>query len=116
VSARWQAILRGLWLAVGLGAAAGAAAESTGALLYSTHCIACHSQQVHWREGRRVTNWADLQAEVRRWQANLRLAWTDDDVAAVARHLNALYYHFPAAGRVAARLPRARRAAPGERA
>ena len=72
-----------------------------GALLYSTHCVACHTAQVHWRDGKRVTNWTSLQAEVRRWQDSIGLRWSDDDIAAVARHLNALYYHFPEPGRVA---------------
>jgi mono/diheme cytochrome c family protein len=70
--------------------------ETPGALLYSTHCVGCHTTQVHWRDGRRVRDWASLDAEVRRWQNNGGLRWTDDDIAAVARHLNAVYYRFPA--------------------
>ena len=103
----WQAmILPALCVAAGIGAAPpppGAAGQSVGALLYSTHCSGCHTAQVHWRDGRRVADWAGLQAEVRRWQRNIGLGWSDDDVAAVARHLNALHYHFPEPGRVAAR-------------
>lgn len=79
-----------------------AAQESAGALLYSTHCVGCHTAQVHWRDGRRATNWATLQAEVRRWQGRVGLGWSDDDIAAVARHLNALHYRFPAPDPVAA--------------
>jgi len=78
-----------------------AAEESIGALLYSTHCVGCHTEQVHWRAGRRVTDWATLQAEVRRWQSRIGLGWSDDDVTAVARHLNALHYRFPAPDPVA---------------
>jgi len=66
-----------------------------GELLYSTHCIACHSAQVHWREKKLVTDQASLQAEVRRWQGFSGLGWSDDDVAEVARYLNALHYHYP---------------------
>jgi hypothetical protein len=96
--------------AVQLAAAAGAAGsiavsaqsapvanEAPGSLLYSTHCIGCHTTQVHWRDGRRVTDWASLNAQVRRWQDNSGLRWTDDDIIAVARHLNAVYYRFPVA-------------------
>jgi mono/diheme cytochrome c family protein len=71
--------------------------ETPGSLLYSTHCVGCHTTQVHWRDGKRVTDWASLNAQVRRWQNNVGLRWTDDDVAAVARYLNAAYYRFPAA-------------------
>lgn len=66
-----------------------------GELLYSTHCIACHSAQVHWREKKLATDWATLRSEVRRWQGIAGLSWSDDDIAQVARYLNSLYYHYP---------------------
>ncbi len=66
-----------------------------GELLYSTHCIACHSTQVHWRNKKLAANWINLRAEVYRWQKFSGLGWDDDDVAAVARYLNALHYHYP---------------------
>ncbi len=69
---------------------------SRGELLYATHCIACHNEQVHWRDKTLATEWTSLQAEVDRWQKLARLGWADDDVAAVARYLNALHYHYPA--------------------
>lgn len=65
-----------------------------GELLYSTHCIACHSAQVHWRDKKHATDWISLQAEVRRWQKYSGLGWDEDDIAAVARYLNALHYHY----------------------
>ena len=71
------------------------AAQSRGELLYSTHCIACHTQQVHWREHKLVVDWASLDAQVRRWARNAGLSWTDNDVVEVARYLNALHYRFP---------------------
>ncbi|WP_040851926.1 c-type cytochrome [Nitrosospira lacus] len=66
-----------------------------GELLYSTHCITCHSAKVHWRDKKLVTDWTSLRAEVRRWQEVSGLGWGDDDITEVARHLNALYYHYP---------------------
>jgi hypothetical protein len=33
-----------------------------------------------------------------RWQGNTGLAWSDDDIIAVTRYLNDLYYRFPAPG------------------
>ena len=72
-----------------------AAQSGRGELLYSTYCDGCHTEQVHWREKRVATNWKRLVEEVRRWQANARLAWSRDDVEAVARYLNALYYRYP---------------------
>jgi len=67
-----------------------------GELLYSTHCIACHSAQVHWREKKIVTDWTSLQAQVRRWQAVSGLGWSNEDIAEVARYLNGLHYRYPA--------------------
>ena len=67
-----------------------------GELLYSTHCVACHDTQVHWREQKLVTDWRSLQTEVSRWQEISGLGWGDEDVAVVARYLNALHYRYPA--------------------
>lgn len=67
-----------------------------GELLYSTHCIACHRAEVHWRDKKLTKDWKSLRAEVRRWEKLSGLAWSDDDVTAVARYLNALYYRYPA--------------------
>ena len=69
---------------------------SRGELLYSTHCIACHGTQVHWRDKKLATDWPRLLSEVRHWEGFARLKWTDDDVAEVARYLNAMYYHYAA--------------------
>lgn len=71
-----------------------ASAQDRGELLYSTHCGACHTAQIHWRARRSATDWPSLKAEVRRWQAAASLSWTDDDVLAVARYLNNNVYHF----------------------
>ncbi len=67
---------------------------SRGELLYSTHCIACHTSQLHWRNQRLATNWSSLLGQVRRWQAAANLAWTEDDIAEVTRHLNQSFYRF----------------------
>lgn len=70
---------------------------SRGDLLYATHCQACHTTQVHWREKRLARDWAGLAAQVERWQANARLGWSAEDVEAVVRYLNARFYRFPEA-------------------
>ena len=88
-------------LACSLAASAYADADtekSRGELLYTTHCIACHTTQVHWREQRLANDWPSLTKQVRRWQENTLLGWDEQDVAAVASYLNTLYYHFPPAG------------------
>lgn len=66
-----------------------------GELLYNTHCVACHTTQVHWREQRLAQDWETLTKQVHRWQANVGLNWNDEDIAAVASYLNKLYYEYP---------------------
>lgn len=84
-------------------AAAPAQAQTTGAptrgeLLYTTHCIACHTTQMHWREGRQASDWDSLRAQVRRWQAEAQLGWTEADIVEVARYLNERIYRYPQSG------------------
>jgi mono/diheme cytochrome c family protein len=78
-------------------AASGSAATpmSRGQALYSTHCIACHNTQVHWRDNKLATDWDSLKALVRRWQATAALAWGEADVVEVARYLNDSIYRHP---------------------
>jgi mono/diheme cytochrome c family protein len=81
-------------LAAALACTGGTAAPSRGELLYTTHCIACHTKQMHWRDARRATDWASLKEQVQRWQSDAQLRWSDDDVTEVARYLNDTIYHF----------------------
>ena len=76
--------------------------DSRGELLYATYCVGCHSTEVHWRDKTLATDWPSLRAQVLRWQSNTGLGWADDDVVAVTRYLNDLYYRFPAPGRTVA--------------
>ncbi len=76
---------------------------SRGELLYSTHCVACHTAQMHWRDKKLATDWATLEAQVRRWQTEAKLAWTEDDIADVTRYLNQVFYRFVEARRSSAR-------------
>ena len=66
-----------------------------GELLYTTHCVTCHTTQMHWRNDRKANDWDSLKVNVRRWQGNAGLQWGDADIAEVARHLNDTIYHFP---------------------
>ncbi|MCG2594394.1 cytochrome c [Ramlibacter sp. XY19] len=66
-----------------------------GRLLYSNHCIECHTEQMHWRTLHQARDWDSLRAQVRRWQGEARLPWSAEDIDAVARHLNDTIYGFP---------------------
>ena len=67
-----------------------------GELLYTKHCVACHTTQVHWRDKKLATDWKSLQAQVRRWQSATGQKWSEPDISEVAHYLNTLYYHYPA--------------------
>lgn len=99
----------GALLALVLGAASAAAQPaadvSRGQLLYDTHCLACHSEKLHWRDGRLVKDWPTLKHQVRRFQAVALLGWSDDDIQEVADYLNRSIYRLPQAGGTAARWP-----------
>jgi mono/diheme cytochrome c family protein len=71
------------------------APEGRGQLLYDTHCIACHSTQMHWREQRLARDWSTLKLQVRRFQGIAGLGWSDEDVDAVTHYLNDTIYRFP---------------------
>ena len=70
-------------------------AETRGELLYNTHCVTCHTTQMHWRNDRQAFDWESLKFQVRRWQSNAGLAWNDADIAEVSRYLNETIYHSP---------------------
>jgi len=90
---RFSAI--GLMVACSAVCAQNAPAPSRGQLLYTTHCVACHNSQVHWRDRRLATDWDTLKAQVQRWQERVLLTWSDDDIVEVTRYLNDAIYRFP---------------------
>ena len=85
---------------VSLGGAQVPPAAERGELLYAIHCIACHNEQLHWRDRKVASDWPRLKAEVRRWQAVAQLRWSEDDIVAVARYLNRTIYRLPQPGDV----------------
>jgi mono/diheme cytochrome c family protein len=80
--------------------AAQAQAPSRGELLYTTHCGACHSTQMHWRQKKLATDWDTLKAQVQRWQGVAGLEWSEAEVEEVARYLNDTIYRYPERARV----------------
>jgi mono/diheme cytochrome c family protein len=74
--------------------AAQSGASSRGELLYTTHCVACHNEQMHWRQFRLATDWPSLKEQVQRWQSTAKLRWSDEDVEAVAGYLNDSIYRY----------------------
>jgi mono/diheme cytochrome c family protein len=92
--ARRACTVGAVFLAVLIARVDAAPPASRGELLYTTHCIACHSTQMHWRDQRRATDLDSLKDQVRLWQGRALLSWDEQDIAEVTRYLNQRFYHF----------------------
>jgi len=84
-----------IWTAGTLSYAIPGYGQALGELLYSTHCVACHTKIIHWREKSLATDWHSLKSQVHRWQSNIGLDWSEGEITDVTRYLNEAYYHFP---------------------
>lgn len=71
------------------------AGPERGQLLYENHCTSCHTSTVHIRDQRKAKTPAEVRAWILRWSGELKLSWSNDDLADVYRHLNNRYYKFP---------------------
>ena len=71
-----------------------AADEESAKELYDNHCTKCHNSDVMTRNDRRVQNFQQLHAQVRRCELNLGLQWFEDDIDSMAKYLNTHFYRF----------------------
>lgn len=56
--------------------------------------IMCHDTSVYTRENRTARDYESLRAEVDRWQSNVSLNWSEDEINAVSTWLAKRYYGF----------------------
>lgn len=73
-------------------------AGDRGRALYEERCEGCHDRSVHQRSARIARDYAGVRAGVERWDRELGALWRPDEIDAVTRYLNGLYYHFPCIG------------------
>jgi len=57
-------------------------------------CSGCHDERVYSRPDHRMQNLQQLEAQVRRCDANIDTRLFDEDIAAVVKYLNDTHYHF----------------------
>ncbi|CAK0769704.1 Green heme protein [Gammaproteobacteria bacterium] len=62
--------------------------------LMDKNCVRCHGSEVYTRADRRVKTLEGLHQQVRRCTQMVGTAWFDEEIDAVAKHLNQLYYRF----------------------
>lgn len=87
-------------LALGLLAASAVQAEGADPvngkrLFEASRCLECHGVDVFTRADRKVKNYAALESQVRRCDANLSTNWFDDQIMDVVAYLNKAFYKFP---------------------
>lgn len=66
-----------------------------GKTLHDANCISCHDAKVYTRVERKVLDYTQLAAQVRRCDANLGSRLFDEDLAQITDYLNQAYYKYP---------------------
>ena len=86
-----------LVLAAGLLASAVtfAADLERGRMLHENHCRMCHDSIAYKRGDKIATNYAEIQAQVTRWQTNTGLRWSKEDIDNVTAFVAKTYYKLP---------------------
>ena len=79
-------------VAAGLAAASSVSAQTPIQTTHDTYCIMCHDTQVYTRESRLARDYENVRAQVDRWQANVSLKWSDQEIDAMATWLATRYY------------------------
>ena len=65
-----------------------------GKALHDANCISCHDAKVYTRPERKILDYTQLAAQVRRCDANLGSRLFDDDLAQITDYLNQAYYQY----------------------
>ena len=68
--------------------------SARGEMLYENHCTICHTSVVHVRDTHRATSDVEVENWVRRWSADQKLGWSDEDVNEVTGYLLRTFYSF----------------------
>ena len=75
-----------------------AATQATSTLrgleLYENYCTACHTSLVHIQEKKKGQSLGLVERWIRRWAAELKLQWRDEEVKEVLQYLNSRYYRY----------------------
>ncbi|TXH47068.1 MAG: hypothetical protein E6Q93_28755 [Burkholderiaceae bacterium] len=95
---RWRALaltLAGALAWGGVSAQVGPAGLTRGQALYEARCDRCHDRSVHARDKRAAKSFAEVRAQVVRWDRALGALWRSDEIDVVTRYLNHRYYQYP---------------------
>jgi hypothetical protein len=84
----------GVAVAIGIGVTDVNAAELAQEA-HDTYCIACHDTSVYTRSERLAGDYDALREQVDRWQSNISLNWSTEEIDQMAPWLAKHYYQFP---------------------
>ncbi len=84
----WAALA---WVGVGT---AGAEDLERGKTLHENHCRMCHDSIAYKRGEKIAKDYAEVRAQVVRWESNTGLRWSQDDMDNVAAYLATKYYGY----------------------
>jgi mono/diheme cytochrome c family protein len=66
-----------------------------GRLLHENHCRMCHESIAYKRDERIANDYAQIKAQVTRWQTNTGLRWSEEDIDSVTAFVAKTYYKLP---------------------
>lgn len=66
-----------------------------GKALHDSNCISCHDATAYTREDRKIADFPQLLAQVKRCDANLGSRLFDEEIKQVVGYLNQAYYKYP---------------------
>jgi hypothetical protein len=59
---------------------------------HDTYCIVCHDTSVYTRSDRLARDYDSLREQVFRWQSNIALGWSDEEIDRMTNWLAKNYY------------------------
>ena len=78
-------------VAIGIGAINAGAAEPAQEA-HDTYCIACHDTSVYTRHDRLAGDFDTVREQVDRWQGNISLGWSSEEIDEMSAWLAKRYY------------------------
>jgi hypothetical protein len=78
-------------VAIGIGAISAGAAEPA-QVTHDTYCIACHDTSVYTRNDRLADDFDAVREQVDRWQGNISLGWSNEEIDEMTAWLARRYY------------------------
>jgi mono/diheme cytochrome c family protein len=75
--------------------AASAADLERGQMLHENHCRMCHDSIAYKRGDKIANTYAEIKAQVTRWQTNTGLRWSEADIDSVTAFVAKTYYKLP---------------------